>query len=74
MGVSRPRPWAVWRMVTKGTTATRARVSARVRMVRDVSSFIDETGEIRLIPDFRDRVLGRKSPGEAREGEISQSP
>jgi len=43
-------------------------------MVRDVSSFIDETGEIRLIPDFRDRVLGRKSPREAREGEISQSP
>ena len=42
-------------------------------MVRDVSSFIDETGEIRLIPDFRDRVLGRKSPREAKEGETRGS-
>ena len=40
-GLSRPKAWAVWRMVTKGTTATRARVSARVRMVRIVSSLID---------------------------------
>ena len=40
-GLSRPRAWAVCRMVTKGTTATRARVSAKVRMVRFVSSLID---------------------------------
>ena len=33
-GLSRPRAWAVCRMVTKGTTATRVRVSARARMVR----------------------------------------
>ena len=53
-------------MVRKGTTATRARVSARVRMVRIVSSFIDETGEMGTIPTGKVGYRCRKLPGEAK--------
>ena len=36
-------------------------------MVRCLWKNCGKAGEKRLIPDFRDRVLGRKSPGEAKE-------
>ena len=65
-GLSRPRAWAVCRMVTKGTTATRARVSAKVRMVRFGSSFVDLTGEKGTIPTDEVGCRCGMSPGEAK--------
>jgi hypothetical protein len=40
-------------------------------MVRGLWKSCGKPVEKRLIPDFRDRVLGRKSPREAKEGETS---
>ena len=65
-GLSRPRAWAVWRMVTKGTTATRARVSAKIRMVRFGSSFVDLTGEKGTIPTDEVGYRCGMSPREAK--------